>query len=104
MAEQQQEQKSIPEVGSELLELVKGYAKQETVEPLRSLGRYVSFGTAGALVLGVGVVLLMLAGLRALQTETGSTFTGSLSWLPYAIVLAVALLLVAVAAARITRK
>lgn len=102
MAEQQQ--KSITEITSELLDLAKGYAKQETVEPLRSIGRYLSFGTAGALLLAVGVVLLMLAGLRALQTQTGSTFGGNLSWIPYGIVLVVALLLVAIAAARITRK
>lgn len=102
MAEEQQ--KSVPEIASELLDLAKGYAKQETVDPLRSVGRYLSFGTAGALLLGVGVVLLMLAGLRALQTQTGSTFTGNLSWIPYGLVLVVALLLVVVAAARIPRK
>jgi hypothetical protein len=98
------QQKSIPEVASELFELTKGYARQETVEPLRGVGRYLAFGTAGALLLGIGVVLLMLSGLRALQTQTGSTFTGNLSWIPYAIVLVVASLLVVIAAARITRK
>lgn len=98
------QQKSIPETASELLELTKGYARQETVEPLRGVGRYLAFGTAGALLLGIGVVLLILSGLRALQTQTGSTFTGNLSWIPYGIVLVVALLLVAIAAARITRK
>lgn len=98
------QQKSIPEVASELFELTKGYARQETVEPLRGVGRYLAFGTAGALLLGIGVVLLILSGLRALQTQTGSTFTGNLSWIPYAIVLVVASLLVVIAAARITRK
>jgi uncharacterized membrane protein YidH (DUF202 family) len=96
--------KSIPEVASELLDLTKSYARQETVEPLRGVGRYIAFGTTGALLLGIGVVLLMLAGLRALQTETGSTFTGNLSWAPYGIVLVVAGLLVIVALSRITRK
>ena len=33
-------------------------------------------------------VLLLLSLLRALQTETGTTFTGSLSWIPYLIVVA----------------
>ena len=37
----------------------------------------------GSLALTVGAVLLLLAGLRALQTETGTSFTGNLSWLPY---------------------
>ena len=52
----------------------------------------------------IGVILLMLAGLRALQTETGSTFTGNLSWLPYLIVLVVAAALVGYAVTRISRK
>ena len=45
----------------------------------------------------------MLAGLRALQTET-ATLDGNLSWLPYLIVLAVAAALVAWAVTRISRK
>jgi hypothetical protein len=31
------------------------------------------------------VLLLAMAGLRALQEETGTTFTGNLSWIPYLI-------------------
>jgi hypothetical protein len=50
------------------------------------------------------VILLMLAGLRALQTETGDALDGNLSWLPYLIVLAVAAALVAWAVTRISRK
>jgi hypothetical protein len=46
----------------------------------------------------------MLSGLRALQTETGDALDGSLSWLPYVIVLAVAALLVAWAVSRISKK
>ena len=41
--------------------------------------------------------------LRALQTQTGSTFHGSLSWLPYIIVLAVAAVFVAFAVTRISK-
>lgn len=75
--------KSLPTLVEELWELVVAYARQETVEPLKSLGRFVLFGALGAMVLGIGLVLLILAGLRALQTETGTNFTGHLSWLPY---------------------
>ncbi len=32
-------------------------------------------------------MLLFLGGLRLLQDETGSTFTGNLSWLPYLLTL-----------------
>ena len=95
--------KSIPEVSSELWSLTKTYAKQQTVDPLKGVGRYLAFGGAGALLIGFGVVLLMLAALRALQTQTGTTFTGSWSWLPYVIVLVVAAVLVALAVSRITK-
>jgi hypothetical protein len=72
----------------ELWQLVVTYARQETVDPLKQLGRYLAFGLGGAVLLGVGVFFSAMAGLRALQTETGSTFTGSLSWAPYLIVVA----------------
>ncbi len=70
----------------ELRELVVEYAKQETVEPLKGLARYVGFGIAGALLLGTGVVFLAIGALRALQEETHPHLTGNWSWAPYAIV------------------
>lgn len=75
----------------ELRDLVVEYFKQETVVPLRQLGRYVMFGLLGALLLGIGAVLLGMAGLRALQLETGTAFTGNWSWVPYAIMVVVLL-------------
>jgi hypothetical protein len=80
------EPKSIPEVISELKELTISYAKQETIDPLKSQGRWVTFGVGGSFLIGIGLSLLGLAGLRALQTETGSWFTGNLSWIPYLVV------------------
>lgn len=96
--------KSIPQVATELWELSTAYAKQETLDPLKGLGRFLSYGLSGALLLGVGVILLLLSGLRALQTETGTTFTGNLSWIPYLIVMAVGLGLLGLAAWRITNR
>jgi hypothetical protein len=75
----------LPQLVTELWELIVAYFKQETVVPLRQLGRWILFGILGALLLGVGVLLLAMAGLRALQDETGTTFTGNLSWIPYMI-------------------
>lgn len=78
------------ESGGDAVQLVIDYVKQETVEPLKGLGRFLAFGVAGSLALCVGVVLLLLALLRLLQTETDGSFTGNLSWLPYLIVTVVA--------------
>jgi hypothetical protein len=96
--------KPIGEVVNELWELTKGYAKQETVEPLKGVGRYLAYGVAGSLLLGIGVVLLMLSGLRALQTETGTALTGNWSWVPYLIVLIGGAALIGLALSRIAQK
>ena len=93
----------IRQSGTDAVNLVIEYVKQETLTPLRGLGRYLAFGIAGSLALCVGLVLLLLALLRALQTETGTTFTGNLSWVPYLIVCAVAILIIGLAAWRINK-
>jgi hypothetical protein len=79
----------LPQLITELRELVVTYVKQQTLVPLKALGRYVGFGLLGSLLFGFGVVFLALSGLRALQTETGSTFTGDWSWVPYVIMILV---------------
>ena len=89
--------------GGDFVHLVIDYAKQETLGPLKSLGRFLVFGLAGSVAITVGAVLLLLAGLRALQTETGSSFTGHLSWLPYLIVAAAAMAVMGLAAWRIAK-
>jgi hypothetical protein len=99
------EPKSIPQVTSELWGMATSYAKQETIDPLKGLGRFLGYGIGGAIALGIGVVLLLLSGLRALQTETGSTFTGSLTWAPYLIAVVVGSALIGLAVLRVsTRK
>jgi len=77
--------KTISEIGQELFDLLKAYAKQETVDPLRSLGRYLGFGLGGASLLSLGVFFLAMSALRAMQTQT-SVFEGFWSWVPYLIV------------------
>src|SRR6266852_1681020 len=83
---------ALPQLVIELRDLVVAYVRQETVTPLKSLGRYILFGVAGALLIGVGVLLLGVGVLRLLQTETGTTFRGDWSWAPYGIVFVVLLI------------
>ena len=94
---QAQEPKSIPQVVSELKELTITYAKQETVDPIKGLGRFVAYGVGGSFLLAIGLSMLGLAGLRAMQTETGTTFTGSWSWAPYVVATVVLAALAALA-------
>src|SRR3954451_22032613 len=98
MADRSDERSRPTQIG-ELWRMVLAYVRQETVEPVRNLGRFVAFGVAGSLVLALGVGLLILATLRFFQTETGSTFTGNLSWVPYLIMLVVSLVLAGAAMA-----
>ena len=78
----------------ELKALLIAYFKQETVDPLKGLARYVGFGLLGALLMGTGICFVAIGGLRALQTQTGTTFTGNWSWAPYGITV-VGLLMIA---------
>lgn len=70
---------------AETVDLLKAYVRQELLGPLQGAGRWVAMGVAGSLALVVGVVLLLMSLLRALQTETGAAFDGDLSWIPYLI-------------------
>jgi hypothetical protein len=93
--------KSMTALAGELWQLVVAYIKQETVEPMKGLLRFLLWGVMGSFALGIGAVLLMLAGLRALQTETGDAFDGNMSVLPYVIVLVGSVAVAALAASRI---
>ena len=88
----QTEDRNVVGRGQDVGELLVAYAKQETVEPLRGLGRWIGFGAGGSVLIAMGIFFLLLSVLRALQTETGTTFTGNWSWAPYVIVLIGALL------------
>lgn len=93
--------KSVRELVPELFSLVVRYAKQETLDPVKSLGRFVLWGVAGAIALAVGVVLLALAIVRVLQTELAVHLSGSLSWVPYTGGLLFVLAVAALAVSRI---
>jgi len=78
--------KNVPETLQDLWELLVAYAKQETVDPLRNLGRYLGFGLAGMALLTLGTFFLAMSLLRFLQTMLGGFFDGFWSWVPYVIV------------------
>jgi hypothetical protein len=95
--------KGVTAEGREFVDMVVAYAKQETFGPLRGLLRFVAAGSAASIGFSLGGLLLLLALLRALQTETGSTFQGNLSWLPYLITAAAALIVLGLSAWRIVK-
>jgi protein-S-isoprenylcysteine O-methyltransferase Ste14 len=78
------------ETVTEVWTLVRDYAKQETVDPLKRLLGFAKFGLPGAILLGIGVIELMVAVLRAAQAEGGDVLDGRWSWVPYVITLVVA--------------
>ncbi len=98
------EQKSPQETVSELFTLTKTYALQETVEPVKGLGKFIGFGLGAAVLGSIGIIVLLLAVLRMLQNETGEHLTGSLTWVPYIVTLFIAVVLIGLALLGINRK
>ena len=88
----------------DVVEVVKDYAEQELVGPLRGAWRWLALGTAGAVALGVGLSLMTLGLLRLLQSEWERSATGRLSWLSYLIVLVVVAALIVLTVSRIGKK
>jgi hypothetical protein len=83
--------------------LVREYAKQETIGPLRGAGQWIGYGAAGALLLGAGLALVLLGVLRLIQAEWERAASGSLSWLAYVIVLVLCVLAIVIAVSRINK-
>jgi len=89
----------------QVIDLVKDYAKQETLGPIKGAGRWLAAGAAGAVMLGTGCALLVLGLLRMLQNEFGKTFRGSwMTMLPYLIAFVASLGVMGIAAWRISKK
>lgn len=99
-----EEEKSIPQVITELWEMLISYGKQETVEPLKGLGRFVAFGLGAAVMGGIGIIMLTLAGLRGLQTHNDGHLDGNLNWVPYLAALLLLGVLIALSVGRIKPK
>ena len=89
---------------TDLVESVKQYARQETIEPLKGAARWVAVGSIAALSLGLAMVFLALAVLRLSQDLGGTTLDGSWSFVHYLITLIVVSILVAVSFSRISKR
>jgi len=88
--------------GDDAFQLTVDYLKQETIDPLRGLGRFLYMGIAGSFFVAFGILLILIGVLRLLQTETGTALTGDFSWVPYAVVVLLGIVIIGVAAWRIT--
>ena len=88
---------------ADVVDLVKAYAKQETLGPLKGAGRWLARGVAGAALLGIGLSFVTLGILRLLQTEWDRSARGSLSWLAYLIAFAICVVFLLLAVSRINK-
>lgn len=90
----------------ELWELLKDYARQETIDPLKGLGRYLAYGIGAAIATAIGAGLLLLGVLRLIQSEGGRFLDGrgDSSVAPYFAVVLLAALLAFLLASRIPKR
>ena len=72
------------ESSGDMLDMLRRYLRQETVDPLRAVGRFLLFGASGSLLIGSGLVLIAVGGLRSMQAW--GVLEGSWSWVPYIVV------------------
>ena len=77
----ERDKQSLPELGKELIDLTVTYAKQETIDPLRTVGRRVGLGVLGSGLASVGLIFLLVGVLRLVQVE--ARLAGLMSWVPY---------------------
>lgn len=87
---------------SELIDLVRAYAKQETIGELRGTGRWLAWGAIGGLSVLLGLLFVLVGILRLLQS-TLFAGTSTMSWAPYFIVLALTIALVVFSQSRIRK-
>ena len=83
---------------------VKAYARQETIEPIRGAARWVAVGALAATFLGLAVVFLALGVLRMTQALSGELLDDSWSFVPYVVTLVAMTMVVALSFSRISRR
>ena len=94
------ETRQSPSSFSEVVDLVRAYIRQQTVAPLRGVGRWVAFGLLGGSLLVIGLVFLALGLLRGLQTV--EVLDGVWSFVPYFVVLIAGIIVMGLAKGRIS--
>jgi hypothetical protein len=77
----------------EIKSLAFRYIKEETIQPIKDMGRFVVWGALGSLLVGFGFFLLLFGALRFLQ-EQFKVLDGTLSWIPYLVVVVLAALVI----------
>lgn len=73
---------TLAEEAEEIKDVALRYVREETVDPVKALGRYTAFGCAGSFLVGLGGLLVAVGLLRLLQ----DLFHGTTSWIPYLLV------------------
>lgn len=76
----------------ELRDTAVRYVKEETIEPVKALGRYAAFGCLGSFLIGLGGILCLVGALRGLA----HVFHGTVSWVPYLLVVLVGAMFVGI--------
>ena len=85
----------------DIKDLALRYIKEETIKPVKELGRYMLFGAIGSIFVGTGTALLLFGLLRFLQSQF-RVLNGTLSWIPYLVVAAASAIVLALTAWRIS--
>src|ERR1039457_5864459 len=78
----------------EIRGLVVKYIKEETIQPVKEMGRFIAFGALGSIFVGFGTTRLLIGALRFLQGQV-KVPDGSLSWVPCLIVAVLAAAVIA---------
>jgi uncharacterized membrane protein YidH (DUF202 family) len=95
------------EGAQEIQQMLVTYAKQETVEPLKQLSRYLGMGLAGSFMVFLGVFFVGLATLRLMQSFEvfgGASWASTVPYLVAIGVLVVAIVLIYLSLTRAKKK
>ncbi len=85
---------------NEVRDLFVRYLKEQTVQPLKDLGRFVAFGALGSVFVAFGLVIGLIGLLRMFQALF-PVLDGSLSFIPYLIVVVLGVIIGALFVQRI---